>query len=328
MLTIKEVLSHAQEACDHARKQIYKGTTHIAGVANAPDEYRGSKDVDEALALREGIIATRELVELETDNKNPLEKNAPYLAGFETAIEISSKYSLGNCIEYAYHAMDYILNHNVDINAEIFKIMRGDHFFLVLNRDPGSNRNNPETWGENAVICDPWQNKVYPAKDFQQQLKGYFDSSKGHKLTARLSSETLREFRTIDNLKKNYFDEVKSLMTSLMDYKTQITTQRQLLAWRDWPIVTANIKKVDTLIDELKNEKCNEYDGMDYRTAKAGLTDKLDLLSQKIAYIIQFQPTEKERLGFFSGTENKSEKRPDIQITVEQLESQLKKLQR
>ena len=36
---------------------------------------------------------------------------------------------------------------------------------------------SPETWGKNAVICDPWSNKVYGAADYLKKLKNFYRTS-------------------------------------------------------------------------------------------------------------------------------------------------------
>ncbi len=86
--------------------------------------------------------------------------------------EIIKKFNVGACAEYALLGFAYMIKHAPEIKAEIYNIANGDHAFLVLNRQEGSDPHNPLTWGDDAYICDPWANKLYPAKDYQQSLKG------------------------------------------------------------------------------------------------------------------------------------------------------------
>lgn len=88
-------------------------------------------------------------------------------------VDMAKKYSVGNCTEIALIAMEYIATHDDKISAELFEIAGGDHVFLVVNRDPKSDSHDPLTWGDSAYICDPWANKVYPAKEYLKELKNF-----------------------------------------------------------------------------------------------------------------------------------------------------------
>ncbi len=94
---------------------------------------------------------------------------------FYQLIEDTKKYSLGNCDRLALLALEYMVNTTSDINAEVYRIVGGDHALLVIGRDKNSDPSNVETWGGNAVICDPWANKVYPAKDYRAQLENLYN---------------------------------------------------------------------------------------------------------------------------------------------------------
>lgn len=72
-------------------------------------------------------------------------------------------HQFGNCMEHAIIAFAEMRRLNFGIRSEIVYLKNGDHVFLVLDRMKGSNLNNPATWGNNAVICDPWAGEVYPA---------------------------------------------------------------------------------------------------------------------------------------------------------------------
>lgn len=38
---------------------------------------------------------------------------------------------------------------------------------LVIGRNPHSDPDDINTWGKNAVICDPWANRFYEANQFK-----------------------------------------------------------------------------------------------------------------------------------------------------------------
>jgi len=45
-----------------------------------------------------------------------------------------------------------------------------DHAFVVIGRAPGSEIRDPSTWGDEAVVCDPWWPDVYAAADKVDRL--------------------------------------------------------------------------------------------------------------------------------------------------------------
>jgi hypothetical protein len=53
-----------------------------------------------------------------------------------------------------------------------------DHAFLVIGRREGSDpsRYNATSWGPDAVVCDPWMNKVYPCSEMGIHLASQTDS--------------------------------------------------------------------------------------------------------------------------------------------------------
>lgn len=48
-----------------------------------------------------------------------------------------------------------------DVISELVSI--NDHIMVVIGRENGTDENNVNTWGNNAVICDPWSGKFYEA---------------------------------------------------------------------------------------------------------------------------------------------------------------------
>lgn len=61
------------------------------------------------------------------------------------------------------------------MDAEIVEMMHGNHVFLVIGRKPGSNLQDPASWGDDAYICDSLERTVYKAKDYQDRLKAYLN---------------------------------------------------------------------------------------------------------------------------------------------------------
>ncbi|ASQ46728.1 hypothetical protein [Legionella clemsonensis] len=97
-----------------------------------------------------------------------------YIYEFYQSIECSKKYSIGNCNELAELALDYIAHYAPHVDAEVFQLLGGNHVLLVVGRLKGSDPEKPETWGQNAYICDPWSNEVYPASEYLSRTKNYY----------------------------------------------------------------------------------------------------------------------------------------------------------
>ncbi|MBN9231757.1 MAG: hypothetical protein BGO90_14945 [Legionella sp. 40-6] len=163
---IKILYSHemiARHALDYARSILFKGFTQLE---------TNNYDSAQRAAIHSSIRTVRD---------NALESMGYFdeedmITWFYDRVTQFRKLSLGNCHELAIMALDYVLNlpkKNV-IRAEIFHIQNGDHVFLVIGRDELSIASSPETWGEQAYICDPWANKVYPAREYLTQLGDFF----------------------------------------------------------------------------------------------------------------------------------------------------------
>ena len=73
----------------------------------------------------------------------------------------------GDCFYQTSCAYVYLLEHSVPA-VEYYKMERASHHFLVIGRRPESDPKKPESWGEDAVICDPWAACCFPASDFHK----------------------------------------------------------------------------------------------------------------------------------------------------------------
>ena len=54
------------------------------------------------------------------------------------------------------------------------QISRVSHVFTVMGMDKNADLTNPDTWGENALICDIWADKCMKAKDGIEFYKDFF----------------------------------------------------------------------------------------------------------------------------------------------------------
>lgn len=168
----------AQEAVLYARSVILKGSSQIENNDLEPHYFQHLlRGVEGVRYTQSKEIGMRDILNDEIVNRV---KNgeSDMLAMYNSVIEVSKKYSLGNCYELTFQALDYILNKYPEMPAEVYKLANlnelddGIHAFLVLNRDPKSSMFEPETWGENAIICDPWAKDVYLAKQYLNRLRG------------------------------------------------------------------------------------------------------------------------------------------------------------
>ena len=83
-------------------------------------------------------------------------------------------YGVANCHEYSYLVVEEIWKMDRDACVvEVIALTNSDHVFVVINRDTRSDINQPANWGQNAVICDAWAGKVYPACEFASNMSGF-----------------------------------------------------------------------------------------------------------------------------------------------------------
>ncbi|MCE3044918.1 hypothetical protein [Legionella sp. 16cNR16C] len=153
----------AKNACAYARHFIKMGSTQLVN-----NEYT----ILQKHELQKYIAMLRKACRAFPDYTLELDKEIQH---FYQTIELCKKLSLGNCHELALMALDYVVNYTPpQTNAEVYHIKGGDHVFLVVGRKKDSIANQPETWGDQAYICDPWANEVYPASDYLSRTKNYY----------------------------------------------------------------------------------------------------------------------------------------------------------
>lgn len=152
----------AKEACEHARTYILMGSTQLIN---------NSYDIEQRRSLNKAIGDIRYLSK--EYGYFSLEFDA-VIQKFYRIIKLCRKFSLGNCEELALMALDYVIHSVPDTNAEVYQIKGGDHAFLVIGRKKNSLSSQPETWGDDAYICDPWANKYFPARQYLAKVENYY----------------------------------------------------------------------------------------------------------------------------------------------------------
>lgn len=116
--------------------------------------------------------------------RSPPDTIDPKFLAIEKMTHFTKKFALGNCGEFASLALYYVAMQYPEVNAEIGYLephfdLSGSgsgHEFLIIGRSLDSDSEKPETWGEEAYICDPWseENNVYPVSEFKTKMKIHY----------------------------------------------------------------------------------------------------------------------------------------------------------
>ncbi|MCW8398827.1 hypothetical protein OQJ26_08485 [Legionella sp. PATHC038] len=280
----------AGKAVKYAREIILEGTTQPAN--NMYSDIR-KKAISEVM-FEFRILAMR-------DPKFSLEfdSNAQQ---FYQRIQLCKKFSVGNCYEYALLALDYVINHEPHVSAEVFYIKGGDHCFLVIGRKAGSNPLDPTTWGEEAYICDPSENEAYPAVKYLSRLKNYYkvDDNNGETFTnfsenfnkdkhrlapiPNLNTDYFRNYNSEEHLSKLFmrFREKYAVILSVaekMKHDFERIAGRLVLKYGStdakFLILSSQLAHLTSLIEDMKNGLIAPYVRESYGEMKAKLDEKL-----------------------------------------------------
>lgn len=146
---LKTNLMYAHEALDYTKKAL------PFGAVNYSSNLKG--------ASVEAILALYDMrTEIESRLKRVTLTEVDEVE--EIIAEVAKKYKVGNCHEQAVVAYIYLKQEKNIRKIETFRIINGDHIFVVIGRDPLSEIANPLTWGKVAVVCDPWLGSYFPAR--------------------------------------------------------------------------------------------------------------------------------------------------------------------
>ena len=159
--SLAENKNNALAACAYARENILWGSSQLVN---------NTYEACDKRALVTGVNDLRTICQEYPDYLSGIDMT---LQEFYHTVDTCKQLLLGNCMELAQMALDYVVHHTEDVEAEIYGIWGGDHYFLVIGRDAGSHPYEPDTWGSDAYICDPWSNNVYPASEYLTKLKNF-----------------------------------------------------------------------------------------------------------------------------------------------------------
>ncbi len=81
----------------------------------------------------------------------------------EKSAEAAQAYSCGNCGEQSAIAFVYLRQQKI-FPLDWMEVDGYKHAFVIIGRNRGSDTTNYATWGDDAVICDPWRDCVATVK--------------------------------------------------------------------------------------------------------------------------------------------------------------------
>lgn len=186
-MKLEEHLFIAKEAAEYAKSII------IYGSSNKKDSKIGH---DQIVALKQ---------KLKISNSKNLNKSA--FIRLKKQVKIISEFQIGNCFEHTILAYYYIVN-KYNVNASMIDFHNIDHCFLLIGAD---NSTDVYKWGDMAVICDPWDNRYYPAKFAFIFLKSTFGYMFSLSMTSRqISDNDLPKLTQNDlTIDQEDFDQVR-----------------------------------------------------------------------------------------------------------------------
>jgi len=91
--------------------------------------------------------------------------------------KVAEECNVGTCLEMTAVAFKHSIQNKPKLRAEPFYLEGGNHVFLLLGRNPSSDPSSYKEWGKEAVICDTWSGKVFPASEIESKLKNFVRES-------------------------------------------------------------------------------------------------------------------------------------------------------
>lgn len=93
---------------------------------------------------------------------------------FEKSAKKIENSHVGNCEEMVTYALYLMMKDHPTLSAFMGTIQNGDHDYLVFDVAHDANSHDYTTWGEYAMVADPWAGKVYRVADIVNQLEDYY----------------------------------------------------------------------------------------------------------------------------------------------------------
>ncbi len=170
----------AVKALEYAQSFVVKGSSELANNLRDPEQYA---------AVKKGVDDFRQAAEQEVTRRWEIlrargfpDSNELYI-GFQmqTDIDMVKKLSLANCGELSYFIADFCEQQGFKGPIWIYRIDDGNHEFAVIGE------------GDDALVCDPWSNKIYPFADLNQHLEDFVSQTRQTR-QGRVADYKLRPF--------------------------------------------------------------------------------------------------------------------------------------
>ena len=171
-MSLEQNLKYAEFGLKKCREKFSLGGLNIR---KNFDDLRKSKPqtwVSQLSLLRRYEILSKNKIihgKLSPDEERELERLSDSLIG-------------GLCVLLSTGTRKILLQEYPNLSVEY--VQTNDHQFLVIGRSENSNREDIKTWGEAAVICDPWAGISYPAAKFFEIQNGpsisYYNMDQDH----------------------------------------------------------------------------------------------------------------------------------------------------
>jgi len=156
----------------------YKFTSSALMLGDEPLEIHTATS-DELVALRS---------QYGRPGKSSSESPVKFWKWMEKVVEKAIKKGVGNCGEVVAAALYYLKNKKkLEDDLDYVNVLDGatmnavvPHVIAVIGRqgDVVKGIGLPSTWGDSAVVCDPWDRVVYPASQYDMYWGGLRTHSK------------------------------------------------------------------------------------------------------------------------------------------------------
>lgn len=262
--SVEESRQTALRALQDAKRFQLQGNTH--------PKFCGLK-LEDQQKIFDSMIAMRALVTASQAHSLGLDKS---MDQFDQTIKWAKGTGCGNCGENASLALDYIANNEPEASAEIYQLDPAvDHVFCVVDRDKNSDPNKPETWGQNAFVCDPWADQVYSASALAEK-KPYTFTNTNERPTAEAP---VKEKHVIFDPSLHKIEPQKKLDTdTIRAIKSKQNVDHVLDAYKKKSEII--LSALDTLSKDLEKEAKR----LDKDKSSIG-TEKTKVISEKMAAV-------------------------------------------
>lgn len=158
------------EAANYARKIIRSSSTHPDANLTPPGESRELHLQIRAMRVRAAELMQSKLhVSYFVPNQLSISEMDAYVA---IKTDIIKQSEVGDCSEFSYLVYQYLKKSNPSLSIHLAGFSMGDHLFTIFSDKPCDDINQYKNW-DNAVACDAWSGKVFPAKYLLTEIQNY-----------------------------------------------------------------------------------------------------------------------------------------------------------